>query len=691
VRIEADPPAASPPLDVREINSINVWRPLLGYPEFVFAGITDQSVVDTLIADIPAAQAAKSVLGTNDPDVETLHIAIEVRRLAHDNVGPGDSGELFQLAYELERPFPPLPADPLDEGIPLELTLAYEDINQIDDLKDRMLGDADPLPIPRARDVRIRLTPMGRQQPDYFADERSRVGLTTDLMTRRDAVSEDDLYVPDSDANRLDAIFLQAVPGLEQRLAQQLRLDVSGLTFTGKPGSRTVFGASKALRHTLSGDHSAITFATQGDLLNHWIVAIMLDVNRDWTWDGLADAGIEVTRDGEPVGALVVPRTISELALKDSVPANPLKRRSTRLVFFDAVNPEQDGTPYPRELHPVWMLTPAFEGGAPIAGSSIVMSLRLPVAARPKQTPRIASAGIALSPYVPSDDYRSTETRERALWLEFEEPILDEKDAYFGRVLACAPDPLLFDGRTPDPVDPDLTIDPELIRVIVPGESRDDSGMDAMQLLTKSTSSDRHYIVPLPQGMAEDSSELFGFWTYEFRVGHAFEWSTAQARFGRPLKVTGVQHPAPALSLTVNRTAKAITVAAPYASPVFNGSQLIDRRGPRSQMWVLLYANVVQADSASHRNVLLFYEPAPPEQHAGVAGPLGTLGYATFPQTQIENVLTGLALADDTPLSVLAVELLPSGTSAPQDPLGSDLGQQRILRTSPLFAVPAIC
>ena len=39
---------------------------------------------------------------------------------------------------------------------------------------------------------------------------------------------------------------------------------------------------------------------------------------------------------------------------------------------------------------------------------------------------------------------------------------------------------------------------------------------------------------------------------------------------------------------------------------------------------------------------------------------------------------------------VLAVELLPNGAPI-ADPLGADLGTQRVLRTSPLTGVPAIC
>ena len=62
-----------------------------------------------------------------------------------------------------------------------------------------------------------------------------------------------------------------------------------------------------------------------------------------------------------------------------------------------------------------------------------------------------------------------------------------------------------------------------------------------------------------------------------------------------------------------------------------------------------------------------------------------------FPQDEIVRRLNLLGLALDSSLSVIAVELLPEPTSSFEDPLGRDLGQVRILRTSQLTAVPAVC
>jgi hypothetical protein len=84
-------------------------------------------------------------------------------------------------------------------------------------------------------------------------------------------------------------MFFQPANDVPQRIALELGLQVNGLTFSGLPGMRIVFGASKALKHALSGDHGSITFAAQNEFLDHWIVALILDVNRDWTWDGFQD------------------------------------------------------------------------------------------------------------------------------------------------------------------------------------------------------------------------------------------------------------------------------------------------------------------------------------------------------------------------------------------------------------------
>jgi hypothetical protein len=118
----------------------------------------------------------------------------------------------------------------------------------------------------------------------------------------------------------------------------------------------------------------------------------------------------------------------------------------------------------------------------------------------------------------------------------------------------------------------------------------------------------------------------------------------------------------------------------------------------------MLYTQVLQADGASFRNILLDHRLGRTRrgdkenpQHGPTLGPLAA---GVFPEPDIESFLRRLGLPKTSPLSVLAVEILPGplnvSVDAPapregEDPLGTGLGARRILRTSPLTAVPAIC
>jgi hypothetical protein len=54
------------------------------------------------------------------------------------------------------------------------------------------------------------------------------------------------------------------------------------------------------------------------------------------------------------------------------------------------------------------------------------------------------------------------------------------------------------------------------------------------------------------------------------------------------------------------------------------------------------------------------------------------------------QILLSRGFDADAPLSVLAVEMMPQDEIL-ADPLGADLGGQRILRSSGLVSVPVIC
>jgi hypothetical protein len=762
-----------PPMGSRYLTRIKVRRPLLGYPELLYTGL-GQEVVDGLVAQAEQARQGNNgkltqVLGVPDPDVEKLRIIVEVRAPGYYSAEAGAMEGPFLKVYEVERTFNAYPTNPLnlDAEAPLALDLQYRDVPHLFDPENGLLThplpeDA-PLPIPKARAVRIRLIPVCREDPDYFGqpEARTRLGLETSLATRRNSGSEAELWVDALPAERLCAVRLQ--PGGDAAaLAQALGLELHGLTLSGQRGCRVVFGASAGLQHQLAPDASAITFGSAAELLRQWIVVISLDMDRDWTWDGLAERGVEVRRDGQVVGSIRMPPGLSASVLPVRA-AEELRR--TRLIFFDSIDPNPLGDAHPRPLTPLWQIRPSFKvagleqtlPGNDEASSRLTLDMTLPVTTAPYQMPKIVSAGIALSPYEPADDYSSTAPRRRALWLEFAEAPKDSKDSYFCRVLAYGPDPMLgvmpvaplvFPSlpTLPDPPDLPLALDPELIRVITPGMRNDQAGLGAMQPMIKADGSNRHYLVPLPPGLSEDALELFGFWTYEVRVGHKEElWSTAQARYGRPLRLTGLQHPAPPLACHVFRRAKAqpesptpadpgtshrnpvgVFVAAPYATPVLGGASLLNLRvDPVTELWFLLYAQVTTADGTAHRNVLLAHRQAdrPPGAWAWEQGsdlpvtlmpPLKALwedirasdpqlealwlrsktrepvGNAFFSEEEICSLLSKLGLPVDAPLSVVAVEFRWRGGD-PIDPLQGGLGWQRILRASPLTPTPPPC
>jgi hypothetical protein len=686
-----------------------IQRPRLGYPDLVFTGYSN--AIAALLADIPSAKAEQRDVGLPDPDIVSLGIDVEVRQLDQDAAAITSTDHMpYALLYSTSRDFPG------DPSALLNINVSYQDFPDLAAFPAQPASGS--LVVPNARDVRLTFYAICKSDPTlaYFGSDSVRTGHAVETITRANSSDERNLFVPDSDANRFRAIMLQPDPvpstnllqqlavlgqqgtaqtDLMGRLALALNLSVNGLTLSGRPGQRVIFGCSKALRNVLSPDHGSITFASKAELTHQWISVLTLQLQRDWTWDGLADVSFEIANESaEVIGTIDVTRGLTATALDQP------DRSKTLLIFFDAIDPKPDAGSFPAERTIGYTVTPQFAATPTQQDAPLAFSLDLPMATPPAQTPQLASAGIALSPYTRSADYSSTEARKRVLWFELSEPLDNPRDTYFARVLSYAPDPVLTGDQVtsgPGPInpppEPPLPIDPELIRIITPGMSDDRSGLDAMQLLIPSDSP-LHYAVPLPPGLSADSPELFGFFVYELRVGHFQGWSTAQGRFGRALRVTGAQHPAPVLLCTAARQPTTIVVSAPYALPVFGGQNLTPVP-PRSEVWVLLYAQVMQADGADHRNVLLSRKAALLE-HSRFKyeyfnfSSMGLTGYSYWDELEVEALLRTLGLPLNSPLSVLAVEVLPE-IGRRGDPLGGNLGYVRILRTSPLAPVPAIC
>lgn len=779
-----------------EGTSFTVERPRLGYPALLFteldAGAAFQKLLDDktfLHTAKPAGQTIKEYreVGYFDPDVDSMLVVVDVRTLQLDNLGSDSGREPYIRLYSTLR------ALPADLETPFTLQLEYRDAHVIDfgntiDLGDLQLSKTDidggdTIVLPRARDVRIRVYPVCSDKagkPGYFGFEKTRIdeelyriGEPFEFFVREDTGDETDFFKPGLDSQQLQGLYLQPDPPqvnnpltivksvvegtelhqstLMERIAAQVRVDYKGQTLIGKPGERIQFGCSNRIRHTLAPDNSSLAFAKPEELLGHWLCVLSFEVQRDWTWDGLAAQGIEIRRvrqftgeaatlEDEVVGHVQLQKAASRVATTDP------DRSYTRLVFVDAVEPKKDAlkaataaAPFPNTIDVSYTLTPAFiDSVAPAASAreAETRDLVLPVTTVPAQVPAIVGAGYALSPYQRTHEYSETAVRQRYLWIEFDEPIRDPNDTYFARVLAYAPDPLLS-FPNPDQLvvrqdDPPLAIDPELIRVITHGHGNDNAGIDAMQAMIAETPDPStpliqvtpvHYLLPLPPGLHPESPELFGFFTYELRVGHTSRiWSTAQGRFGHPTRLSGVQHPAPPLKVLAERTPAGLSVTAPYATAVFDGRN-VTSKPPKTEIWCMLYAQVLQADARSHRNILLaearldltrvqsldvrtflarrFELDARGANSLTVNIDAPANGAFTWTEKEIRQLLEMFSLAPDTPLSVLAVEMMPRydqyiilGEEVPDDnvyPLSRDLGQYRILRTSPLVAAPEIC
>ncbi|MDM5181152.1 hypothetical protein PO883_28630 [Massilia sp. DJPM01] len=673
--LDADPGA--PPA------SLAVSRPLLGYPACLMAGGSPAA----LLADIAPAMLAQRAPGLPDPDVGQLEIVVEVA-----TPEPGAASRYLAL-YSVTRAYP-------DEG-PLTLDFAWTDIA---DARDLPAAPAGPLPLPTSRNVRLRLTPLADAKNDYYASEEVRRGETRLVVMRAPASDERGLLVQGG-GSLVEGFFLQPAEPISPammagrqaaghgdelpddplgRLAAALDLDRKDRSLRARPGRRLMIGAGALLRQVVGPDGASLTFATANDMTRLWLVAVVLELRRDWTWDGLDYLLVE--RDGAEVGRIGASTSAGHEALGDA------ERDSSTLVFLDAIDPKPAADAFPRPLTPTYRITPVFRVAPGQQDAPLGAAIVLPVTTPPAQVPKLVSAGLALSPYRRDPAYAASEERQSAVWLEFDRPPLDPEDRYYARVMASAPDPVLTNqfGNVAAIADLPLPVDPEPIRRIVPGQGDDRAGQASMQLLAP-TSSPLHFLLPLPPGLTPGSLELFGFFTYEFRVGHAGIWSTAQGFAGRALRVAGIQHAPPPLACAVTRSKGRLTVSAAFAEPVRDGRSLRPAT-PVTDLWALLYARVHQADDADRRNILLGtrrLDPARRQQQPGAAG-VAADGMAGWSNNEISAGLALLTLGPDAPLSCLVVETLPGEVPYP-DPLAAQLGYERFLRTSPLTEVPDIC
>jgi hypothetical protein len=706
-------------------NELNMRRPLLGYPAVVFTGKYPNAVND-LIADADIAKVERREVGLADPDVESVEVLVEVKALEMDMLlrHNQDSRESYAKLYITKRKFPAgfndilnIPftfvdapvlnfTDSTDLGT-LGLVAGGDDINDHNDIV-----------LPKSRNIRITLRPVVETKAEYYAKntELPKKGKPVVIVTRSNGFEETNLFKPSADVDQIRGVWLQPdtntylraglgeifvennaptnTSSLMERLSdaidKSIDVEAKGLSLLGKQGVRVQFGVSRFIRHNMSPDSTNITFSTKSDLLNHWVIPITLLLNRDWTWDNAKPVSFQFFREKKMVGAGLTEdernaiawgdkELVGDIEMKQAINIQALynpDRSQTQLCFIDAVEPKtEDVNALPEEIMVRYTVTTNFRSadeGNVSTDAEKTLLLHLPMTTKPAQVPKIVSAGIAQSRYVNDELYSSTEPRKRYLWIEFAEPLVNKKDAFFIRMLAYSADPLLARWESAmfkAPEEPALPINPEPIRIISPGHTDDRSGLNAMQELAKADDSEVHYLVPLPPGLHAASAELFGFFTYELRVGHKIGWSTAQGRFGSVLRTTGVQHPVPQLFCVVNRNKKHVMVTAPFAQTVFNGAD-VTSKPPRTQLWALLYAQVKRADDQVYRNILLddqlfirqriAVDPQTGAQIININTDAVQYGITGWKNKDIERMLLDYGLPADSNLSVLVVEMLPT-------------------------------
>lgn len=813
--------------------SFVIQRPLLEYPAVVFTNkyqSIGQDPVKLLKELTFQADGLKPAL--SDPDVHQVKIRVEVKSLRMDTQLSQTGRDSFITLYETTRAFPS------DFDALLNVPMEFIDVPVLnlgepanpflnEDLLIDAINEMEQLILPTGRHIRISLRAEASADgapESYFGfiddneDKDSRFGKVQQFMLYKEPTAELDLLQPFEAIQPVQALFLKpdSVPtikenvfssllrrdseeqqsGVVERLANALGLEAKGLTLVAPKGERVAIGCNSRIRHTLAPDGSSITFATKADLYNHWLATLSYKINRDWAWDTLEDVAFVIEREfkfrkdknseirkNTYLGDIELKHTVSFEALQADR-FDRVNRNYTRIVYIDALDPKNElkqpngDLRFPDELWAEYKIKPKTKEGHPSAVIVETERLTLPTVLPPVQIPKLVSVGIAFSPYERTEDYSSSEARKRYLWIEFDKPVENPDDTYFCRVLGNAPDQLIAsnDGdQFAPPEEAPISLDPELTRKIISGQSDDKAGIGAMQAMIQATDSDRHYMMPIPPGLHAESAEMFGFFTYEFRVGHGQWpdrednlWSTAQGRFGRPLRVTGIQHPAPTLLCSLNRNENHIYVSAPYAKAVFNGKN-VTSKPPRTSLWAMVYAQVFQADGRDHRNILLgeiemkigvrvntdpkrqkaineltqkvYFQPTIGDYTTGSIQlneanlQLGNLvasikdeqpvATAVVTSEDIEEKLISLGLPEDSPLSVLIVEVfgnitnihdhlseyrnaagsavserMTEGLKAKRAevnlmsdirPLSKGLGHFRILRTSPLTKVPFVC
>ncbi|MDO9376545.1 MAG: hypothetical protein Q7T76_19120 [Ferruginibacter sp.] len=612
-------------------------------------------------ANDPAKLSGGRAFGIADPDVMGIRIKVEVETLQMDNLASDTGRQNFITLYTTTRNFGAFDENNADETLTVPVRFVDDPVLDllnkfapfaVNTDNDCIAATAGELVLPSARNIRITLISEGEDKANYWGSDSKNAGMNPRLgkikviTIRQESLNEEKLFTGITNPQLLQGIYLQPdpvsikpavsfrkdlngtephqLPDIVQRLAQQLNVEAKDKSLYAANGERLQFWCSSRIRHNMAPDNSSITFANKNELQHHWLVCTSLTLNRDWTWDSLAPLSFDIERkfrfgkDAETIDDKLYQK-IGDLELKKTASYQAIQagadglvhRHYAKIIFIDVVDASPVNGIFPDISEIRYRIRTHFRAGHnPVADELFETKvLQLPVTSNPNQAPRLIGAGVALSPYIRNEVYSYSEPRKRYLWLEFDEAPKDPNDELYARMLAYSPDQLLSNNNPslwPLLKDAPINLDPEFIRVITPEMGVEHNGLKAMQRMIKSKDPSRHfYLLPIPPGLHAESPELFGFFTQEFRFGHSDRvWSTAQARFGLPLRIAGLQHPAPILTCMLTRNEKELSISAPYAKAVFNG-QDVTSNPPRTAIYSLLYAQVKQADGSDYRNILL--------------------------------------------------------------------------------------
>ena len=310
---------------------------------------------------------------------------------------------------------------------------------------------AGALALPTARTIRLQLAALAADRSDYYAGDDVRRGETRTIALRAPSQDERALLVQGG-GSLIEGFFLQpaepVTPALvaAQRsaghgalapddplglLAAALDLDRVGTTLRGRSGQRLIVGASAMLRHVIGPDGASLTFATANEMTRLWLVAVLLELRRDWSWDGLAHLRIE--RAGTEVGRVEASTSAGHEASGDE------RRGSSTMLFLDAIDPKPATGAFPRPLTLEYRIESVFRTAPLQEDPPLEASMTVPVTTPPKQVPKLVSAGLALSPYARDSAYAATEERQKAVWLEFEVPPEDQETRYYAECWRARP------------------------------------------------------------------------------------------------------------------------------------------------------------------------------------------------------------------------------------------------------------